>query len=64
MSKQQTGHVTLTYRVRLYDRHFAWLKATGELYVQVVKHFFEVLSKEEDLSAITRVTSKRKNHHL
>lgn len=48
-SKQQTGHVTLTYRVRLYDRHFAWLKATGELYVQVVKHFFEVLSKEEDL---------------
>ena len=48
-SKQQTGHVTLTYRMRLYDRHFAWLKATGELYVQVVKHFFEVLSKEEDL---------------
>lgn len=49
MSKKQTGHSTLTYRVRLYDRHFAWLKATGELYVQVVKHFFEVLSKEEDL---------------
>lgn len=50
-SKKQTGHAILAYRVRLYDRHFAWLKTTKELYDRVVKHFFDVLSKEEDLLA-------------
>lgn len=48
-SKKQTGHSILTYRVRLYDRHFAWLEATKKLYDRVVKHFFDVLSKEEAL---------------
>lgn len=48
-SKQQTGHSILTYRVRLYDRHITWLKATMELYGQVVKHFFAVLEKEASL---------------
>lgn len=49
MSKKQTGHTTLTYRVRLYDRHFAWLQTTKELYGRVVKHFFDVLGREEEL---------------
>lgn len=48
-SRTQIGHSILTYRVRLYDRHFDRLKETKELYDRVVKHFFEVLSKEEDL---------------
>ena len=48
-SKKQIGHSTLTYRVRLYDRHFDRLKETKELYDRVVKHFFEVLTQEEDL---------------
>lgn len=48
-SKKQIGHATRTYRVRLYDRHFAWLKATKELYSRVVEHFFQVLKQEEEL---------------
>lgn len=48
-NKKQSGHTILTYRVRLYDRHFDWLKMTKELYDRVVKHFFFVLSKEEIL---------------
>jgi len=50
-NKNKTGHSILTYRVRLYDRHFNWIQATYELYVRVVKHFFEVLKKEEALLA-------------
>ena len=48
-TKKKTGHTILTYRVRLYDRHFAWLVATKELYGKVVEHFFSVLQKEEEL---------------
>ena len=51
ISKKQIGHSTRTYRVRLYDRHFAWLESTKELYGQVVRHFFEVLAKDEELLA-------------
>lgn len=45
----QIGHATRTYRVRLYDRHFFWLKTTHQLYERVVRHFFDVLSKEGEL---------------
>ena len=48
-NKRKTGHAILRYRVRLYDRHFAWLNATKELYVKVTKHFFHVLSQETEL---------------
>lgn len=48
-NKRQTGHSILRYRVRLYDRHFAWLKETKHLYTQVVEHFFRVLKKEPEL---------------
>ncbi len=47
--KAKTGHCILTYRVRLYDRHYSWLEQTKELYTKVVAHFFEVLTKEEEL---------------
>lgn len=46
---RQTGHSILRYRVRLYDRHFTWLKATKELYTRVAEHFFQVLMQEEEL---------------
>lgn len=48
-NKKQTGHATRTYRVRLYDRHFGWIKTTFALYEKVVGHFFEVLKQEEEL---------------
>ena len=47
--KENKGHFIVTYQVRLYDRHFAWLQQTKELYAQVVQHFFSVLSKENHL---------------
>ena len=47
--KKKTGHCILTYRVRLYDRHYSWLELTKELYTKVVAHFFEVLTKEKEL---------------
>ena len=48
-NNKKTGHCILTYRVRLYDRHYDWLEFTKELYTKVVAHFFHVLIKEEDL---------------
>ena len=48
-SKKQIGYSIVTYRVRLYDRHFAWLKETKELYVKVTAHFLSVLQKETEL---------------
>lgn len=48
-NKRQIGHSILRYRVRLYDRHFVWLKATKKLYTQVVEHFFQVLRNEPGL---------------
>ncbi len=47
--KRETGHLIVTYKVRLYDRHFDWLYETKELYARVVKHFFLVLAKEKQL---------------
>ena len=47
--KRKTGHLIVTYKVRLYDRHFDWLYETKELYARVVKHFFLVLVKEKQL---------------
>ena len=47
--KKKTGHCIVTYRVRLYDRHYSSLQLTKELYTKVVAHFFEVLTKEKEL---------------
>lgn len=48
-NKEKLGYSMITYRVRLYHRHFAWLNITKELYSNVVEHFFSVLQKEENL---------------
>jgi len=48
-SKQRTGHAIKTYRVRLYDRHFNWIKETKALYLQLVHHFLQVLIQEEGI---------------
>lgn len=47
--QKNSGYSIVTYQVRLYDRHFAWLEQTQQLYVKVVEHFFFVLKKEETL---------------
>ena len=47
--KENRGHFIVTYQVRLYDRHFAWLYKTKELYAKVVQHFFSVLLEEKHL---------------
>ncbi|MBP3609546.1 MAG: transposase [Lachnospiraceae bacterium] len=49
VKKEQTGHSILRYRVRLYDRHFDWLKITRQLYQNTVQHFFHVLESEKEL---------------
>ena len=43
------GYTIVTYRVRLYDRHFEWLKETKLLYEAVTKHFLGVLQSEPEL---------------
>ena len=48
-NKEKTGYTIVTYRVRLYDRHFAWLQDTKTLYGEVTKHFLAVLRKEPEL---------------
>ena len=45
----KSGHTIVTCRVRLYDRHFEWLKETKKLYVKVTAHFLAVLQKEPEL---------------
>ena len=46
---KKVGYSIVTYRIRLYDRHFAWLLATRKLYTEVVEHFFHVLELETGL---------------
>lgn len=48
-NRKKNGYSIVTYQVRLYDRHFRWLKQTQELYEKVVQHFFFVLKKEQTL---------------
>lgn len=44
----KTGYSTLTYKVRLYDRHFAWLVKTRTLYAQVLEHYYQILRNNEE----------------
>ena len=52
-NKEKTGHCILTYRVRLYNKHYDWLHQTKTLYTKVVAHFFEVLTKERELLTLS-----------
>ena len=45
----KTGYTIVTYQMRLYDRHFEWLKETRNLYGEVTKHFLRVLQAEPEL---------------
>lgn len=47
--KEKTGYTIVTYRVRLYDRHFDWLQETNAWYGKVTAHFLEVLKQEPEL---------------
>lgn len=47
--KEKTGYSIISYRVRLYDRHFEWLINTKELYKRVTEHFINVLLKQQEL---------------
>lgn len=48
-ASDKAGHAIITYKVRLYDRHFQWLQLTKELYDKTAEHFFMVLQKEPAL---------------
>ncbi len=50
MSGKETGFITMTYKLRLYDRHQNWLVFTRQLYNQVVWHYYQILM--EDLSLL------------
>jgi len=49
MSKKRTGDTTITYQLRLYNRHFDWLGNTRKLYNRVVWHYYQILMKELSL---------------
>ena len=46
MSEKKTGFITITYKLRLYDRHHNWLINTKRIYNQVVWHYYQILIQE------------------
>lgn len=49
MSERKVGSITLTYKLRLYDRHRNWILMTKQIYNQVVWHYYQILMKEASL---------------
>ncbi len=49
MSEEKLGFITVTYRVRLYNRHQKWLIHTRQLYNRVVWHYYQILRSKEEL---------------
>lgn len=49
MSEKRMGYATVTYKLRLYDRHHDWLMNTRQLYNQVVWHYYRILMNETQL---------------
>lgn len=49
MAEKTAGYTTITYKMRLYDKHHDWLMLTKELYNQVVWHYYEYLMQEPQL---------------
>lgn len=49
MSEKRMGYATVTYKLRLYDRHHDWLVNTRQLYNQVVWHYYRILMNETQL---------------
>ncbi len=46
MSKEKTGFIIITYKLRLYSRHQDWLLLTKQMYHQVVWHYYQILIQE------------------
>lgn len=51
--KGKKGYVTLTYRLRFYDKHLDWLWQTKILYNRVVEHYYNLLLEHFDLLALS-----------
>jgi len=49
MSENRTGYTTITYKLRLYQRHLSWMRNTRTLYNQVVWHYCQILREEPQL---------------
>lgn len=43
MLEKGTGFTTITYQLRLYNRHHNWLFLTKQIYNQVVWHYYQIL---------------------
>jgi len=44
MLEEKKGYITITYRLRFYDKHFNWLCETRILYNKVVEHYYNLLT--------------------
>lgn len=60
MSEKKSGYATATYKLRLYDRHHDWLVYTKQLYNQVVRHYYQILTEETELLEQTNFLLLRK----
>ncbi len=49
MLEKKTGYITVTYQLRLYQRHQDWLIQTRKIYNQVVWHYYQILIGELSL---------------
>ena len=49
MSEEKTGFITITYRLRLYNRHHDWLLLTKQIYNQAVWHYYQILVNQTSL---------------
>ncbi|MCX4268830.1 MAG: zinc ribbon domain-containing protein [Lachnospiraceae bacterium] len=46
---EQKGYITLTYRMRFYDKHLDWLSNTVDLYNKVIKYYYNLLAEKPEL---------------
>lgn len=49
MKEEKTGDITLTYRLRFYDKHLDWLWQTKVLYNKVVEYYYRLLGEHLEL---------------
>lgn len=49
MLENKKGFTTITYKVRLYDRHHEWLLYSRQIYNRVVWHYYQILINELSL---------------
>ena len=57
MAWERSGQVTVTYKVRLYEKYLDWILETKKLYNQVLKVYYELLLKDLTLFHLS-------NHNL